>query len=216
MNKSCNFGYIYVLALRENRLYVGETNNLKRRLREHLTGLYYDIKKRKWVSGGSEMTRTYKPKRIASLYRPNLSFEEYSTLVKGCSSYKDLNKSLKEHREKEERNLTFHYATISGRHMVRGSKWCSVSKGIPLELLEGFTKERPNCSCDLPAEKITLTSGIEKWVCGAYQIHNSFDFKLVSSTSGLLLMLEDGLNIPVGLCCDYNKPNKPNKSNNQS
>ena len=59
-----NQGFVYVLALEQNRIYVGETSDIRRRLCEHLTGLYYDNKKRKWVVGGSVMTRKFKPIKL--------------------------------------------------------------------------------------------------------------------------------------------------------
>ncbi len=206
-----NPGFIYVLALEQNRIYIGETSDIRRRLCEHLTGLYYDTKKRKWVLGGSVMTRKYKPIKLMGLYRPELDFKDLKDITAKCSNLLEFENSLRGIREGTERELTLYYMKLHGRAHVRGSRWCSPNKNPNPDNLEKFQSNRPTCQCDIPAERIVTYTGKEKWVCGSFLIHDLFDNKLLPSEDGLLLSLNEGNSIPVSLSCDCGKTAEPVK-----
>jgi len=201
-----NPGYIYVLNLGKNRVYVGETGDLKRRLREHLTGLYYDTKKRKWTRGGAVMTRNFKPQRLVGLYRPELTFPQFRELVTHSADLLDVEKELRVCRRETETNLTLQYMKTYGRECVRGAKWCTLNKVPEEKVLETLESPRPSCKCDRPAEKTVEYTGNSVWVCGAHLIHDMFGTELIPSTEGLLLPLSKKIHLPVLLSCDWSSP----------
>lgn len=199
-----NPGHIYVLALRGKNLYVGETTNVKRRLREHVTGLYYNINKRKWVNGGSKISRDYSPISLVGLYRPWLNYNDLYNLINKNTSFTDLDKHLASIRRDTEREITLHFMKLEGRNEVRGSQWTS-SKNVSSDVLDNFHNIRPVCNCNIPAEKLSLEDGKEKWVCGNHTAHNNNDFSLKPSPSGLLFQFDTEFSINLNLECDYNK-----------
>jgi len=205
-SKILNPGYIYVLALGESQYYVGETNNLKRRLQEHVTGLFYDTKKRKWVIGGSVMTRQVKPHTLIGLYRPNLSYIRFKELVHRNTNMMDLDVCVRNVRTETETELTLQYMEIYGKSQVKGAHWCSPDKTPKQETIESLkNSSRPLCKCDIPAEKIINHLGKEKWVCGTYFIHEMFGKELIPSKRGLLLPITEHLTIKVSLSCDCDR-----------
>ena len=197
-------GYIYVLGLRGKNIYIGETSNIKRRLKEHTTGLFYNNIKNKWTPGGSKMTREYSPINLIGLYRPWINYDTLYDLVIKNTSFSELDKQLASIRRDIERELTLHFMKLEGNTQVRGSQWTS-SKNVSCDILNTFENIRPNCKCNIPAEKIYTSSGIEKWVCGSHVTHNTPEFELIPSTSGLLFQFDSKFSIPVALSCDYNE-----------
>ncbi len=206
-----DLGYIYALGLKENQIYIGETADLKRRLREHITGLYYDTKKRRWIPGGAVVTRTFKPVMLMGLYRPNLDYQGLQDLVKTSKDLQELETSLRKMREEAETNITLQYMKIHGRNQVWGAHWCSLKKTPSMEVVEKFQSRRPLCKCSAPAEKIVTFTGKKKWVCGSHLIHDLFGDKLAPTPKGLLLQLSPDLEIPVALECDCDKGVEPAK-----
>ena len=200
-----DLGYIYALALKENRIYIGETADLKRRLREHVTGLYYDTKKRRWIPGGAVITRNFKPVRLVGLYRPNLDYSQFQHLVETSKNLQELEASLRKKREDTEADITLQYMKLHGRNQVWGANWCCLKKTPAPETVEKFHSRRLLCKCAIPAEKIITFMGKEKWVCGSHLIHDLFGNKLVPTSRGLLFQLGSDLEIPVALECVCDK-----------
>lgn len=207
--KYFNPGHIYALSLRGKHIYVGETSNIKRRLREHVTGLYYNVHQRKWVYGGSKLTRDYSPISLIGLYRPWLDYNDIYNLIKQNSSFSELDKQLTSIRRDTERELTLHFMNIEGGNEVRGSQWTN-KKNVSSDILDNFSNVRPVCKCNIPAEKLLLEDKKEKWVCGNHMAHHNNDFCLKPSSSGLLFSFDSEFSINLNLECDFNKLILPN------
>lgn len=200
-----NPGWIYVLALEKGNFYVGETGNLKRRLHEHVTGLFYDYKKKRWCPGGAVMSRKLKPQRLIALYRPNMSYMKFQEYVAKFEILKDLETKIRKVREKTEKEITLHFMEIYGINNVKGAHWCCPDKNPTQSVTSEFDSIRPLCKCPKPTERVLNSKDNIRWVCGAYHIHDTFGPELIPSEQGLILNLKDGLHIPVALSCDCDK-----------
>lgn len=66
-------GYLYILECEDGSFYVGSTNNVERRFRQHLSGK------------GADYTRTHKPQRV-------IYTEEYATIGEAFKREKQLQK----------------------------------------------------------------------------------------------------------------------------
>jgi len=200
-----NPGFIYVLSLEKGYYYVGETGDLKRRLTEHVTGLYYDRKKKRWTAGGAVTTRALKPRRLIGLYRPDLCYVHFREIVKETSDLIDLENRFRKLREEEEVKVTLQCMEIYGKQYVRGARWCSPAKTPKVDLSESSSMRRPLCKCELPSEKKVTHGGKVKWICGIQLIQEFFESDLSISEKGLMFNLLNEVQIPVKVSCDLEK-----------
>jgi hypothetical protein len=154
--------WVYVLECEENRIYVGETINLFKRLNEHIRG------------EGGENTRQYRPKCLRGLYKVsvNSNFLDYMTDIIGYAEEDSENQSIvdvlrekfenmgySENRIKEKALVIENYITerlmikADDVYKVRGGKY--TKDDVDYKMCgEGcrVLKDRPLCDCGYPCE----------------------------------------------------------------
>ena len=178
-----------------DRIYIGETTRLFRRLKEHCGGDWGDAM-------GSVTTCKYRPIRLLGLYKVE---DEGLFAFSNDPIHKDMYETgylteCKTWAREVENKITLQYMKSMGRKwtQVFGGKWCRRDRSH-INPSKDYTIDRPYCKCNVPAD-INEYNGKKYWRCSQ---KNFWD--------GLKNKLEDlGLNFGGSNPCDYRRPWKEN------
>ena len=195
--------WIYILECNDNFIYVGETNNIYRRLKEHIRGK------------GGKNTHIHIPKKLIGLYKvnDNFSFYQYNSAIKfgtqdnvqraidewgNWIDYLFIENRITERLFYERRN-NHEYGTGIEWYRIRGGKYtrnnldnelyfakemCERPNRVPGTLqmttpVDNISEEeivdRPLCNCGMPCEvKLSKDKSKIYFICSLKNVWDKF------------------------------------------
>lgn len=192
--------WVYILSCDDFKLYVGETIELIRRMRDHIKGR------------GSKFTEMYPPEKIIAIYKVSI-LAKFFEFNRSCRKSKNINNDIldtfnlyndgRSHSENKSMENIITELLMSedpyNFENIRGGKYTIIDREHEIRNEEKYFKDLPICDCGLPCN---IEKNVEEnclyFTCAKRNFRklNRFDKRK---------MIDDGIDIDATPCSVYQR-----------